>query len=190
VNYLSTDTLIEQLARAWGRMTGYPDGLTFCEPDLIEDPGCNIYARPMPIAKHRGDPCAALTLIPIADDPTTPTDEVLIRVEIRARQPVTAHLVAGDFAKVFWPWGGGRPTDITEPGQVVPGLLGVPAAITTGGGLAWRFIDIEKAAAVEPVRGAVGGSINGRTADGLAALAFAVRVTAIEHEVPAAGGEG
>lgn len=183
MSYLGTDTLIEQLARAWGRMTGYPDGLVFCEPDLIEDPGCHIYARPMPEARFRADPCAALTLIPSADDPTTPTDELLVRVEIRARRPVTAHLVAGDFAKVFWPTG--RPTDILEPGQVVPGLLGVPATVTTDGGLAWRFIDIERAAAVEPVRGP---SINGRTADGLAALAFAVRVSAIEHEIPAAQG--
>lgn len=186
--YLTTETMIEQLARAWGRMSNYAGGaggLTFCEPDLIEDPGCNIYARPMPEARFRADPCAALTLIPSADDPITPTDEVLIRVEIRARQTVTAHLMAGDFAKVFWPTG--RPSDITEPGQVVPGLLGVPAAVTTEGGLAWRFIDIERAAAVEPVRGP---NLNGRTADGLAALAFAVRVSAIEHEIPAPGGEG
>jgi hypothetical protein len=177
--------MVQQLARAWSRRTAYTGGLVFAEPDVTEPVPANLWACRLPDARFRLDPCASLVLEPTADnDPADPTENALVRITFFARNPVDAHVLAGDFNKAFFP--AGKPADLVESGQTLPGLLGVPADILADGGAAWRFIDIVTAARVQPIAGP---AIGQRTVDGLARLAMAVTLNAIETTVPAAPAE-
>lgn len=188
---LTVESIAAQMMRAWSRMTAMPGGLVFAEPDLALPmtggvTGANLFAAAMPEARFRRDPAASLVELPTAAaEPFEPITEVVFRLEIVARDQARAYLMAGDFAKVFWPTG--KSTDRTEPGQVTPGLLGVPSAVTLAGGEVWRFVNIERATGVERVLGPTAGR---RTADGLFALTQSLRVQAIEHTIAALSGGG
>lgn len=174
---LTRDHLVEQLARCWSRMTSWPGGLRFCEPEAAE--AANIYACPMPQAQFRLLPCASLVIEPTADsDPSDPRERVVVRVTVAALDTNTAMLMAGDFAKVYWPCN--RPADITEPGQTTPGVLGVPEGAEPGDRV-WRFVDVIRLTTPQPVSGAGFGR---RAADGHALVQWQLDCYAIEHEIP------
>lgn len=173
------DVLCQQLGRHWATNTAIAGGLTFCEPD--DSTPSNLYACPLPVAAHRLNPAASITLTPnAASAPNVHLQTIDLAIEARAITDSGALAMLVDLHQLLWPTDGVFIHHATHYGKPVHGIPGIPAL---GAGSVWLWRVVTLTPVTGPVVVPGGGTSPVRAASGEAVATMTLSAACAPSEI-------